>query len=688
MAKVHVTAKRDFIETLVAAKPIAALSEVIWNGFDAGSTEVAVSVDVNELDGIETVRVRDFGYGIDPSQIESFFGGLGESWKKQAYKQAGRALHGKNGKGRFKAFALGERVQWNTTYKKDGKTYSYRIVGHLNTIEDFEFSEPIEVPDAEKAGTEVAIHNIRHEFRSLRDGSALMELARVYAAYLTEYPDLRLTFDGKPVDPRSAQIQTTNIRLDKARTEHGRLVSVTLSVIEWKVSTERTLHLCDPSGVALHALPVGPQVRAPGFEFTAYIKSELFRDLDKSNSLVLADLHPDVQAVMSNAKSKLKAHFRKRLAENQSEVVEKWKQEKIYPFEEKSNLDPLETAERQVFDILAVNVQSYLPSFEDADYKSKKFTFQLLAHAVRENPDSVQTIISEVLGLKRSEKDDLAALLGKTSLSSIISAAKTVAGRLDFLAGLDALVFGKESKKKLLERDQLHKMLENEGWLFHEEFALAGSEQRLEEVLSKHISVLGARQDDGAPVDIGGGKQGRVDLMLCKAVQPRSGEYDYLIVELKRPSKKIDSEVLTQIEKYAIAVASDERFRGVPAKWTFIAISNDLDTYAQKKASQRGRPKGQVYDDAEQNITVWVKCWADVINDAKSKLDFINQQLSYEADRDSAKAYLQKAHARFIPEVDLTTDGYGISTEDELQDDDSEIMDLDEVDVSDSVIVK
>ena len=61
---------------------------------------------------------------------------------------------------------------------------------------------------------------------------------------------------------------------------------------------------------------------------------------------------------MGNAKSKLRAHFRKRLAENQSEVVEKWKQEKIYPFEEKSNLDPLETAERQVFDILAVSVQS------------------------------------------------------------------------------------------------------------------------------------------------------------------------------------------------------------------------------------------------------------------------------------------------------------------------------------------
>ena len=653
MTKIHVTAKRDFIETLVAAKPIAALSEVIWNGFDAESDEVQVFVELNDMDGVAAVKVRDSGYGIDPGKIEALFGGLGESWKKAKYKQGGRALHGKNGKGRFKAFALGERVQWKTVYMdaNTGKRYSYQIVGHLNSLDDFDVSEPKEVDLMEQTGTEVSIHNIRHDFKSLRDGTALMELAKVYAAYLTEYPNLRLTFDGEMVEPKAAQLQTTDIRLESFKTEDGRTVPVTLSVIEWKVQTERVLHLCDPSGVALHALPVGPQVRAPGFEFTAYIKSEIFRELDKSNSLVLADLHPDVQLVMGSAKSKLKAHFRKRLAENQSEVIQKWKEEKIYPFEDKTHLDPVEAAERQVFDILAVNVQSYLPSFEEADHKSRKFTFQLLAHAVRENPDSVQTIISEVLGLKRTEQDDLAELLSKTTLSSIISAAKTVASRLDFLVALEALVFDKESKKKLLERDQLHKMLEKEAWLFHEEFSLAGTEERLEEVLAKHLAILGPRQEDGAPVNVAEGKQGRVDLMLSKTVRPRSGQYDYLIVELKRPSKKVDSEVLTQIEKYAIAVAGDERFRGVPARWTFVAISNDLDEYAKMKASQRGYQKGCVFESADGNVTVWARPWADVINDARSKLDFVNEQLSYEADKDSSKAYLKKTHARFIPDV-------------------------------------
>ena len=658
MAKVHVMAKRDFIESLVSAKPLAALSELIWNGFDSDADRVKVFIELNEMNGVKSVKVRDNGYGIDHDGVDSFFGGLGNSWKRQQGKQGGRALHGKNGKGRFRAFALGERVEWNTVYRKSGKPYAYKIVGHANAIDDFDTTDPKEGDSALETGTEVVIDNFAHDFRSFWDGSAQLELAKTFAAYLTEYPDLTLEFDGCRINPQDAQLGRSEYHLGDVRLPNGSPVSVAVAIVEWKMQTDRALHLCDEKGVALHELPVGQQVRAPGFNFTVYVKSDLFRELDKSNLLGLSDLHPDVLHVLKIAKRKVKDHFRRRLAENQSEIVEKWKREQIYPYDDKAEIDPVESAERQVFDILAVNVESYLPSFEGADQKSKKFTFMLLAQAVRENPDSVQTIIAEVLGLKKEAQDELAALLKKTSLSSIISSAKIVANRLDFLNGLEALVFDGVSKEVLLERDQLHKILEKEPWLFHEEFALAGSEQRLEEVLQKHLSQLGEREEAVTdPVDVGNGKRGRVDLMLQKAIQPRAGEYEYLIVELKRPSKKIDDEVITQIKKYAIAVANDERFRDVPAKWTFVAISNDLDNYAKKEANQRGRPKGQVYDDSEVNITVWARSWADVINDARAKLRFINQQLSYEADRDSAKEYLHKTHAKFIPDrAEISTD--------------------------------
>lgn len=649
MAKVHVVAKRDHLESLINATPLAALAELVWNGFDAGSNRVQVFFDLNDIDAIEAIRIRDHGNGILYSEVKNLFGNLGESWKKAKDRQNGRALHGKNGKGRFKAFALGERVEWQTTYQDNDKKYSYCISGNAQTLDDFDASDPI-VADGAQVGTEVIIRNLQHAFYSLQADSSHLSLAKMFAPYLTEYPALTFEYNGVAVDPRCVQSNSQEYQLGDIQLGGGRTASVVVSIIEWKIHTDRVIHLCDKNGIALHELPSGKQIRAPGFNFTVYIKSDHFRELDKTNLLSLSGMHPDVQTIVNIAKNKAKEHFRRRILENQGEIVERWKEERIYPYDDKTTLDPVEFAERQVFDILAVNVQSYLPSFEDADFKSRKFTFRLLAQAIRENPESVQEIIGEVLGLKKEAQDDLAALLKKTTLSSIISSAKIVANRLDFLNGLENLLFDKETKKKLLERDQLHKILENEAWLFHEEFALAGSEQRLEEVLNKHLDKLGKREDDPAPVEVGDGKTGRVDLLLHKVIQPRAGEYDYLVVELKRPLKKIDDEVLTQIKKYAVAVAKDERFHGVPTRWTFVAISNDLDDFAKSEASQRNRPKGMVSDNADLNITVWAKAWADVINDARARLQFVNEQLSYEADRDSSKAYLKKAYAKFIPE--------------------------------------
>lgn len=658
MTKVHVTAKRDFLESLTNAKPLDGLAEIIWNGFDAEANHVQVFFELNDMDGIESIKVRDYGYGIDRVKVESYFGNLGESWKKTHHRQNGRALHGKNGRGRFNAFGLGELIEWNTSYRHDGKIYTYKIKGSAQTLDDFDISDPVE-SKASTLGTEVVIYNLRKDFRSLRQDSAPQELAKKFAAYLTEYPSLKLEYCGTTIDPKIAQNHQRSYPLGDILLSDGRSVAVEVSVIEWNIPAERVLHLCDSKGISLDEVTAGQIIRAPGFSFTAYVKSEFFRELDSTNQLGLPDLHPDVQIVLKVAKNKIKEHFRLRLLEKQGKVVDRWKNEHIYPYEDKPNLDPVEVAERQVFDILAVNVESYLPSFEDADEKSKKFTFRLLAQAIRENPDSVQQIIGEVLGLKRADQDELADLLKKTPLSSIISSAKIVANRLDFLNGLETLLFDKENKKKLLERDQLHKILENEAWLFHEEFALAGSEQRLEEVLNKHLDKLGRREDNPAPVIVGDDKTGRVDLLFHKAIQPRTGEYDYLIVELKRPSKKIDDEVLTQIKKYAVAVASDERFRDVPTRWNFVAISNDMDAFAKSEANQRNRPKGMVSDNADLNITVWAKTWAEVINDARARLRFVNEQLAYQADHDSAKAYLNKAHSRFIPNTARYQDDAG-----------------------------
>ena len=242
MAKIHVTAQRDFLESLTNAKPLDGLAEIIWNGFDAESNHVQVFFELNEMEGIAAIKVRDYCYGIDREKVESYFGNLGASWKRAQHRQNGRALHGKNGKGRFKAFGLGEQIEWNTSYSHGGRTYSYKIKGSAQTLDDFEISDPVESKTS-SVSTEVAIYNLIKDFRSLLQDGAPLELARKFAAYLTEYPSLKLEYNGTMIDPKIAQNHQKCYSLGDITMSDGRSVAVEVSVVEWNISAER-VYIC------------------------------------------------------------------------------------------------------------------------------------------------------------------------------------------------------------------------------------------------------------------------------------------------------------------------------------------------------------------------------------------------------------------------------------------------------------
>lgn len=649
---IKVEAKSDFLKSLAAnASPLAAVSELIWNGFDARAQHVKVILEPNGLDGLHAIRVSDDGDGIDATRVEDLFGGLGDSWKAKAHRYKGRSLHGKNGKGRFKAFSLGEIVEWQTTYLDGDTAKTYTITGRVSQLTGFDATVPKEA-EAKILGTEVVVRNLVANFPSLTNEKATQEITKQFAAYLTEYPGLTLYYHGSRIDPKSVQLNREDFHLGDIELPSGKRVPVVITVIEWSVPTDRSFELCDSAGVSLHGVAIGAQIKAPGYNFTVYVKSDHFRDLDKKGSLVLQELDHDVSEILRAVKAKVRDHFRKRILQHRSETIQRWKDAKIYPYEDKAAVNPTEQIERQVFDILAVNVEDHLPSFDDAPSASKKFTFRLLAQAIRENPDSVRTIMDEVLNLRKDEQDDLATLLQKTTLSKIITSAKIVADRLNFVEALSDLLFNKESKKRLLERDQLHKALETESWIFKEDFNLAGSEKSLEDALKIYVEKLGSRAEDeisGDAVLREGEKGGRIDLMLARAIQPTQGTHEYLVVELKRASQKINSEVLAQIESYAIAVVQDDRFHMKRTRWTFLVVANDMDEYAQRKARQKHRPDGLVFDSDELNISVWAKTWSEILNDARARLSFFSQQLDYQADSDSEREYLRRAHSKYIP---------------------------------------
>jgi hypothetical protein len=649
MKRFKIEVQPDLLERLSKVrKPLLAVSELIWNSLDADATRVEVVFQENLLHGLERIVVSDNGLGMNPTEAEEGFKSLGGSWKRHAARSRslGRLLHGRAGKGRLRAFALGANVDWKTTYSENGHQKSYFVRANLKDLGFFEFSDAVRTEQS--TGTEVEISDPPNEFPSLRGHTARLDLTQQFAPYLEQYPNVQIEYDGRRLEPAMLKARSSTVEIPALALDDGRNVSSVLKIVEWNVPVDRGLFLCDSSGFAFEREPA--DVYAPGFSFTAYLCSDWIRELHEDQILELDELRPEqVLALIARSRKALKEYFRGRQAESAADLVADWKREESYPFrgEPESQLDK---AKREVFDIVAVNINSHLPDFSTQDPKSRRFSFGILKEALEESPAAVQRILTEVLELPKERQEELADLLDQISLNAIIGASKLVTHRLDFLRALELLVFDPETKKVLLERKQLHKILEHYTWLFGEQFTLSVSDRSLTAVLEKHLHLIGRGLEDGRPVKRAQGKKGIVDLMMSRRIpQPRADEREHLVVELKRPSQPVNMKMTSQIKSYAFAVANDERFRDTNTRWVFWIISNEIDEESRRESRQRLRPEGLLHDDAESRIQVWVKTWGQLVDDCRARLRFFKEALDYDATDDSALALLRTLHQKHLP---------------------------------------
>jgi hypothetical protein len=629
-------------------KPIAALAELIWNAVDADASNVEVHFAHDFSGGITVIRVEDDGTGLRLTDAEQGFTRLGGSWKlhTRRTRRDSRILHGQKGSGRLQAFSLGSVVTWDTVYEVTGGTYeALRIVGRADDLRHPAVSDP--KPADGPAGTTVRVEEIRENVAGLDGKRIATELAEVFAFYLREYPLVRIVVDGHPVDPSllEARRETFSLPATEAR---GRLIAdARLTVIEWNAAASRSLYVCTKEGFALQTLPAS--IQAPGFNFTAYVASEYMDGLVEDQSYMVGELDVGVQQLAESARARLRDYFRQRRAEEAAEAVAEWKREDIYPYEGTPQTVVDQTT-REVFDVVASNVNAHLKDFATADRKTKQFSLLLLKQAIESNPESLQKIIKDVLDLPSQKQNELAELLEKTSLSAIISAAKVVADRLHVLKAIETMVFEKESRRVMRERTQLHRILADHTWIFGEEFNLSVDDESLTAVLKAHMKELGRHDLVEQPVLREDGSVGIVDLMLSRRIpHPRPDQREHLVIELKRPSQPITRDVMSQIEDYALAVSTDERFEATNTKWIFWAISNDLAEAAKARAHQPDRPPGLIHRQAKPDIEIWVKSWGQVFDECAGRLHFFMRELNLTATRDEALEVLRRTHGKYFP---------------------------------------
>src|SRR5262249_16108026 len=286
----------------------------------------------------------------------------------------------------------------------------------------------------------------------MRDG-IWQELTTRFAPYLEQHPGTRIIYRGNSLNPEGMRerTHTSSISLEAEDIE------APLTIIEWATPVDRRLYLCDENGWALADIP--PGVQAPGYCFTAYLRWGGFQEI--GHDILLAELDSGVVGnLIAAAKDRIREYFKGRAADRQRELIKEWETDGIYPYSgEPATLT--QAAERQAFDIVALSAASIV---NEGSTRSRKLALRLIKTALESGPTALQDVLLNVLELPEDKVAELRRLLDRTTLASVIEVSKRIADRLDFLAGLDALVFDTTAKKQTLERRQLHRVLANETW--------------------------------------------------------------------------------------------------------------------------------------------------------------------------------------------------------------------------------
>jgi hypothetical protein len=621
--------------------PGAGIAELIWNALDAEANEVSVSLVLTELGAIDSVAVVDNGHGMSHSEALEAFASLGGSWKKnrENSKNDLRALHGKEGAGRFRAFAIGGNVEWSSTARRsDGELERTRITGSMDNSE-FTVSDAEDVA-SEQPGTEVVITRPREYVGRLQNEDVRTWLVTQLAVYLSKYPNVQVYFDGALLDPDSIVANEIEFDLEVESVADG--VRPVLKIIEWVPSAKGikpSIVLCGAGGTALEEITNGIET-PPDLRYTAYVSWQGFAD--HAGELLLGDLaHPTVVPVLEAAREEIARYLQEKINARRAEVIDRWKADRVYPYDDEV-ASPAEAQERKVFDVVAAAASSAV----SPDTKAAKLSLRLIKEALAQPPGALHRVLAEVLELSSEQLADFDRLLERTSLAAIIHTSKTVTDRLDFLVDLEGMLFDHEKRDRLLERKQLHRILSSQGtWLFGERFSLAVDDKGLTKVLEAHWQATEDDRSVTAPVTDVEGHTRIIDLMFWKASHGAERR-QHLVVELKRPALVLGQPELAQIANYAVSISRDPRFKSPDVVWEFWLLGDEMDDVVEELVNKRDSPAG-LYTDGG-NYRIWVRRWAEVIEENRQRLHFFRDHLAYVEPGD--EAVLDAVVDKYLPQ--------------------------------------
>ena len=619
-----------------------AISEYIWNGFEAHARNINIDYTLNEAYGVKELIITDNGDGINYDELGETFGAFLASKKNLlSLKMKSKA---NKGKGRFSFIAFADKAEWCTVYKDKDDYKEYQITMSNDTKEVIDCSQP-ESSDRKESGTSVRfsdINTLTAENMSFEilEPALLKEFA--WFLYLYKSKNVEITVNGDKVD--FEKYVNTKLSEKSMVTIDGHRFEISLVVWQESIKEKFCCYYFDSEDALKGKDTTNFNRNTINFNHSVFVKSDFFDDKEnvltnnddiqinmfesQEEKKILKKLHKEIQKLIEK---KISVYLSDKAEEAVEAMITERKTFPEFPSDVYGQMrkNDLKKVTKEIFKLEPLIFHKLKPIQEKS---LLGFLNLLLSSEEREN---VLTILEQVVGLSPEQRDDFSKILKKTSLENIIDTIKFIEDRYKIIELLRSIVY--DLTKFSNERDHVQKIVERHFWLFGEQYNLASADQRMQKALEQYRNILYGEEDVTATLNPDAENERRMDIFMCNTRNVETAFEttleENIVVELKAPKVPLTKKVLRQIEDYMDYVRRQPQFNSKLRKWKFIAVCKEVDDYvkSQYKAFEDKGKVGLVFQ--VENCEVYALTWDDIIKSFEIKHKPMLERLKYDREQ-------------------------------------------------------
>ncbi|KMM86950.1 Histidine kinase-, DNA gyrase B-, and HSP90-like ATPase [Pseudomonas taetrolens] len=612
-------------------EPWQAISELVWNGFDASATTVKIDITENEAHGTELITVLDDGVGIKFRKPHENFRRFNDSLKKDSYD-----THGSQGRGRLAFSKIGSSATWYTRHEGEDAKIS---VESSNLSDIVGVTIPPEITHAllspYSQGTCVEIRGFQKALPF--EDAMLNDFRREFGGHLILLPHKSLTLNGKVVTPQSHSVYTHAVTVEDQ--------DFSIELIRWhnRPGSEKSFINFVSSTLKILHKQLSSLNKKPGYFTSVYVKSELFERYSASDQSLSEPFSNFFQTKTYRALTKalnefLRDNYSEFLVQQAEEEVNRYEQDGDFPNHE--NLDSAESAWRlnHVKGIVKSVIIRDPTVLMRSSKRQRRLIIRLLDKLSVSNENSgMLEVLESVLSLDAGSMRQFALQLNKTKLNNIIETIEVLQNREHAIAQLKEVI--NIHYKDVKETPDLQKVIENNTWLFGPSYDILGAEEDSFTKISKSLraEVTGVVDIEDADLEIGVdlvGAKRQVDLFLARKkplFDSRGRKYfRCVIIEIKRPGVSLNNKHIQQLDEYASILSTHPIFNSELVKFELILVGRNISNkgsliHSRCRSMQVHGEPGLITSD--DKIKAYVKTWATIFDEFELTNDYLLEKL-------------------------------------------------------------